>query len=138
MPYSTSELGQPPTPPFPLNPNPLGGATGGNSLADYGDVLHLVDPSIPMVLGPGALDPITLNPTPGPGVTGSTAPGLGVDTGTGFKNTGYPLLYLWHIHDDYKVTNAGNYPGGAVVVVKVNTQGTTKPVASIPVNLIAR
>lgn len=138
MPYGTSEAGQPESPPFPLNPSPIASQTGGNSLADYGDVVHVVDPSIPMVLGPGALDPATGAFINGTGVPGSSGPGFGVDYTTGYKNTGYPLLYLWHAHDDYKVTNAGAYPGGAVTLVKVLPQGSTKPTASIPVNLIPR
>jgi len=33
---------------------------------------------------------------------------------------GYPLFYLWHIHDDYKVTNDGVYPGGATTLVRLD------------------
>jgi hypothetical protein len=43
----------------------------------------------------------------------------------GILHDAYPLLYLWHIHDDYKVTNNGVYPGGAVVLVKVNKTAPT-------------
>jgi manganese oxidase len=44
---------------------------------------------------------------------------------------GYPLLYLWHVHDDYKVTNNGTYPGGAVTVVRVDKQNTLGPKPSL-------
>ena len=44
---------------------------------------------------------------------------------------GYPLLYLWHVHDDYKVTNNGTYPGGAVTVVRVDKQNTFGPKKSL-------
>lgn len=44
---------------------------------------------------------------------------------------GYPLLYLWHVHDDYKVTNNGEYPGGAVTVVRVDKQNTFGPKKSL-------
>jgi manganese oxidase len=138
MPYGTSEAGQPESPPFPLNTNPFASQTGGNSKADYGDIVHIADPAIPMVLGPGALDPATGTPTPGIGVPGSSGPGFGVDYTTGYQKTGYPLLYLWHAHDDYKVTNNGDYPGGAVTVVKILSQGSTSPTKSIPVYWISR
>ena len=51
MPYSTSEVGVIPlsNPPFNL------------PQADYGDGVHVLDPSIPMILGPGAIDPATGN-----------------------------------------------------------------------------
>jgi len=137
FPYGTSEAGQPPNPPFPANTNLLGLQQTGPSLADYGDVEHVADSSLPMVLGPGAIDPITGDPTPGAGVTGSSGQGWGVDKTTGFQ-TGYPLLYWWHAHDDYKATNAGNYPGGAVVLVKVKSQGQTSPTKAIPFYLISR
>lgn len=144
MPYGTSEIGQPPVPPFPpidLGTYPTAVALGGSppSKADYGDVVYVLDPSLNqhMVLGPGAIVPATGQFVNGTGVPGAAGMGFGADMATGYK-TGYPMLYLWHAHDDYKVTNNGAYPGGAVVVVKVQPQGTTKPTASIPVNLIAR
>ena len=31
----------------------------------------------------------------------------GTGTATGYAKTGYPLFYLWHVHDDYRVTNDG-------------------------------
>jgi manganese oxidase len=117
MPYSTSEVGVTPLP----TPN-----------ADYGDGVHVLDPSIPMILGPGAIDPATGNPTPGPGLPSSS----GIGTATGYAKTGYPLFYLWHVHDDYRVTNNGEYPGGAVAVVKILKQGSTTPTPSIVKNFI--
>ena len=122
MPYSTSEVGVTPLsdPPFNL------------PQADYGDGVHVLDPSIPMILGPGAIDPATGNPTPGPGLPSSS----GIGTATGYANIGYPLFYLWHVHDDYRVTNDGEYPGGAVAVVKLLKQGATKPTPSIVKNFI--
>lgn len=119
IPYSTSEVGV-----TPLS----------DPQADYGDGVHVLDPTIPMVLGPGAINPETGASTPGPGLPSAS----GTGTATGYAKTGYPLLYLWHVHDDYKVTNNGDYPGGAVVVVKVLKQGSTSPTSSIPVNLILR
>jgi manganese oxidase len=115
MPYSTSEVGIPPSPPFGTN-------------ADYGDIVHVADPSIPMVLGPGAINPVNGNPSAGPGLPASSGDGT---TATGYAKTGYPLFYLWHDHDDYLVTNNGAYPGGAVTVVKLMPQGTTKALPSI-------
>jgi len=138
MPYGTSETGQPPSPPFPLNTSPVASQLGGNSLADYGDIVHIADPSLPIILGPGALNPATGTPTPGTGVPGSSGPGFGADFATGYSGTGYPLMYLWHAHDDYKVTNDGNYPGGAVAVVKLLQQGKTSPTNSIPFYNIVR
>jgi hypothetical protein len=52
----------------------------------------------------------------------------------GFKS-GYPLFYLWHEHDDYKVTNNGVYPGGAVVLVRVD-KDPPESTTSIPKHLI--
>jgi hypothetical protein len=148
MPYGTSEAGQPPSPPFGLNtllPAPdgsrnanLAAQLGGNSTADYGDAVHVLDPSIPVVLGPGSIDPATGKLTKGPGVPGSSGPGFGADKTLGYQNTGYPLMYLWHAHDDYKVTNNGAYPGGAVAVIKLLQQGKTNPTASIPAFFISR
>jgi hypothetical protein len=80
----------------------------------WGPTLNTLDPSIPLATQnvPSADDPNVL------------VPGL---------TTGYPLLYLWHIHDDYKVTNDGAYPGGAVGLVKVHKiQPQAKP--AIPLN----
>jgi FtsP/CotA-like multicopper oxidase with cupredoxin domain len=42
-------------------------------------------------------------------------------TAYGFFDS-YPLFYLWHVHDDYKVTNNGSYPGGAAVFVRVDKE----------------
>jgi hypothetical protein len=53
-----------------------------------------------------------------------------VATADGFYR-GYPLLYLWHVHDDYKVTNNGTYPGGAVTVVRVDKANTFGPKPSL-------
>jgi hypothetical protein len=117
MPYSTSEVGVVPLP----TPN-----------SDYGDGVHVLDPSIPMILGPGAIDPATGNPSPGPGLPSSS----GTGTATGFAKAGYPLFYLWHVHDDYRVTNNGEYPGGAVAVIKLLRQGGTSPQPSIVKNMI--
>ena len=56
-----------------------------------------------------------------------TVPGL---------NSGYPLFYLWHSHDDYRVTNNGAYPGGAIALIRVDPQGATSAKPAIPANLI--
>ncbi|MDQ1280351.1 MAG: hypothetical protein QG670_1614 [Thermoproteota archaeon] len=55
-----------------------------------------------------------------------TVPGL---------KSGYPLFYLWHVHDDYRVTNNGVYPGGAAILVRVDKTGALST-PSIPLNLI--
>ncbi len=122
MPFSTSEVGVTPLSDPPFN----------QPQADYGDGVHILDPSIPMVLGPGAIDPATGASIPGPGLPSSS----GVGTATGYAKTGYPLFYLWHAHDDYRVTNNGDYPGGAVAVIKLLKQGSTTPTPSIVKNLI--
>jgi hypothetical protein len=126
MPYSTSEVGVTPLSDAPFN----------LPQADYGDVVPVIDSSIPMILGPGAINPATGAPINTSAIGLPSASGTG--TATGFAKTGYPLLYLWHVHDDYKVTNNGDYPGGAVVLVKILQQGSTKPTNSIPVNRISR
>jgi hypothetical protein len=118
MPYSTSEVGGP-------------GAPFGNN-ADFGDVVHVANPSIPMVLGPGAIDPATGQPAAGPGLPSSS----GIGTATGYAKKGYPLFYLWHDHDDFRVTNNGAYPGGSVILVKLLPQGGTSAKPSIVKNLI--
>ena len=119
MPYSTSEVGV-----TPLS----------SPQADYGDGVHVLDPTIPMVLGPGAVDPAT------GAIINSSAIGLpsssGTGTATGYAKAGYPLFYLWHVHDDYRVTNNGEYPGGAVAVVKLLRQGSTIAQPSIVKNFI--
>ena len=81
----------------------------------YATVVNIVDPGptgIPIAHGlPSALPADSL-------------------TADGFYR-GYPLLYLWHVHDDYKVTNDGVYPGGAVTVVRVDKQNTFGPQKSL-------
>jgi len=67
-----------------------------------------------------------------PTADGSAPPGT---TELGLKS-GYPLFYLWHAHDDYRVTNNGSYPGGAIVLVRVDKNGIS-PTPSIPANNIA-
>ncbi len=49
---------------------------------------------------------------------------------------GYPLFYLWHVHDDYKVTNNGVYPGGAITLVRVDKAATITAKPAIPFALI--
>jgi manganese oxidase len=123
-PFAASETGLESQPNGPLPPQ-----------FNYGDAVHLLDKSIPMVLGPGALDPTKSTPTPDP----NAGVGLPVSNGTGFASgftNGYPLLYLWHDHDDYLVTNNGSYPGGAVAVIRVDKAGTLGPQQAIPKLLI--
>lgn len=80
----------------------------------WADVVNKLDPTVPITPLPSALNPY--------------------ETASGYFN-GYPLLYLWHVHDDYKVTNNGDYPGGATVLVKVNKKPPT-PKPSIVYSLI--
>ena len=120
-PFSTSEVGLE-SPPLP-------------NQFDFGDAIHILDKTLPAVLGPGAIDPnsTTIVGTPGTGVPGSD--GVPGSMATGFTN-GYPLLYLWHDHDDYLVTNNGSYPGGAVAVIRVDKAGTIGPKPSLQSLLI--
>jgi len=48
----------------------------------------------------------------------------------------YPLFYLWHAHDDYRATNDGVYPGGAIALVRVDKAGTIAAEPSIIKQLI--
>jgi len=94
----------------PPEPNPF------SAEATYwADVVNKLDPTVPITPLPSARDPL-------------------VETASGYFN-GYPLLYLWHEHDDYKVTNNGDYPGGAVVLVKVDKK-PPPPKPSIVFSLI--
>jgi manganese oxidase len=82
---------------------------------------------LPAIAGAPAV-PVAQVPTS----DGSAPPGT---LEQGLKS-GYPLFYLWHSHDDYRVTNNGVYPGGAVVLVRVDKNGIS-PTPSIPANNIA-
>ncbi len=121
LPFSTSEVNIE-TPPLPPQ-------------FDYGDAVHVLDKTIPLKLGPGAINPdsVSVDVIGGTGVPG--ADGLPGSMATGAFN-GYPLLYLWHDHDDYLVTNNGSYPGGAVTLVRVDKAGTLGSQLSIPTILI--
>jgi len=123
LPFSTSEINAE-SPPLP-------------NQFDYGDAVHVLDKTIPLNLGPGAIDPnsAAIVPDPGRGTGALGSDGVTGSYATGILN-GYPLLYLWHDHDDYLVTNNGNYPGGAVSVVRVDKKGTLGAQASIVRTLI--
>jgi manganese oxidase len=108
MPFSASD---------PADPDLI--AAGLPDTSSYATLVNAADNGIPLATGV---------PTAVPG-----APASGV--ADGFYRE-YPLLYLWHAHDDYKVTNAGVYPGGAVVVVRVDKQGTFGPKPNIVKTLI--
>jgi plastocyanin len=102
---------------------------------DYGDAVHVLDKDIKMALGPGAINPNATGIVAQPGNDGLPASNGLPGTATGFYD-GYPLLYLWHDHDDYLVTNNGSYPGGAVTLVKVDKAGTYGSKDAIPKILI--
>jgi manganese oxidase len=107
----------------PFSASEVGGDVTGILAAtpqfNYADAVKILDPSSPPI-------PIASVPLPAANGTGFA---------TGFTN-GYPLLYLWHDHDDYLVTNNGSYPGGAVALVRVDRAGTVGPKNPLPKLLI--